>query len=199
MDRPTASQRAAMRHRESAKYAPSYNLPHLALISVEHPFIIKDIDKGIQTLGGLQKMKTVCLAEFLPDLVLTFTELVQENNQRAPAQLYMHPNDPMSKPISASSVKTSNVVLQVTLPKRTGLKRRRGALNPYHQGTDQVGSFLSGSTPVQKHDSLKSIHYVLRSLRDNAERYKVEPIGSVQTTHRFRSIVSYMMRLCEFT
>lgn len=71
MDRPTASQRAAIRHRESSKYAPSYGLPHHALISIEHPFIIRNIDKGIQTLGGLQKMKAVCLAAFRGGLDLT--------------------------------------------------------------------------------------------------------------------------------
>ena len=194
MDKPTASQRAAMRHQESSGFAPSYSLPHVALVSVEHPFIIKNVDKGIQTLGGLQKMKAVCLPVFIAEFVLTFTELVHENNQRAAAQLYMHPDDPMSKPLYASSIKTSNVVLQVTVPKRTGLKRRRGELNSYCEDMDQLGSSSSGPELVQTNDHLKSVDYLLRGLRDNAERYKVEPIGSVQITHRFRGIVSYLSR-----
>lgn len=191
MDKPTASERAALRHREASGLAPSYDLPHLALVSVEHPFLIKDVDKGIRTLGGLQKMKAVCLPELPAELVLTFTKLLHETDQRAPAQLYMHPDDPMSKPLSSSCIQTSNVVLQVTVPRRTGLKRRRGALNPYHEGMDQMRSSLSSSTPLQNHCPLKSVDYLLRSLRDNVERYKVEPIGSVQLTHRFRSIASF--------
>lgn len=61
MDKPTASQRAALRHRESSGFAPSYNLPHFAMISIEHPFVIKNVDRAIETLGGLQKIKAVCL------------------------------------------------------------------------------------------------------------------------------------------
>lgn len=130
-------------------------------------------------------------------IVLTFAELVHENHQGASAQLYMHPDDPMSKPLSASSIKTSNVVLQVTVPKRTGLKRRRGELNPYHADMDQLSSSSLGPELVQTRDHLKSVDYLLRSLRDNAERYKAEPIGSVQITHRFRRIVSYLLRPCD--
>ena len=126
--------------------------------------------------------------------VLTFTELVHDNNQRPSAQLYMHPDNPMSKPISASSIKTNNVVLRITVPKRTGLKRRRGALTPYQEDTDQLRS----SSSAQSRGSLKSVDYLLRSLRDNAERYKVEPIGSIQSTHRFRRIVSSRLRPYDF-
>lgn len=196
MDKPTASQRAAMRHQEALGFAPSYSLPHHTLVSVEHPFIIKNVDKAIQTLGGLKKMDAVCLPVLPVKSVLTFTELVHENNQRAPAQLYMHPDDPMSKPLSASSIKTGNVVLQVTVPKRTGLKRRRGALDPYHEDTDQLRSSPSRSESVQSSDPLKRVDYLLRSLRDNAERYKVEAIGSIQNTHRFRRMVSSLLRPC---
>ena len=206
MDKPTASQRAAMRHRESSGFAPSHNLPHLALVSVEHPFVVKDVEKGIRTLGGLQKMKAVCLPIVLAELLLTFTELVHENSQQGPAQLYMHPDDPMSKPLSASSIKTSNVLLQITVPKRTGLKRRRGALSPYHEGMNQFSSSLSSSVSGQNHDSLKSVDHLLRSLRDNAERYRVEAIGSIRITHRFRSIASYpplsaslLAKYCRYT
>lgn len=198
MDKPTANQRAAMRRGESSGFAPSYSLPHLGLVSVEHPFIIKNVDKGIQTLGGLPKMNAVCLPELLAESVLTFTELVHENNQRAPAQLYMHPDDPMSQPLSASAIKTSNVVLQIMVPKRTGLKRRRGGLNPYSEDTDELSRSSSGSRSVQEHEHLKSVDYLLRSLRDNADNYKVEPIGSIQITHRFRRIASCLLRLCDW-
>lgn len=123
---------------------------------------------------------------------------MHENDQRVPAQLYMHPGDLMSKPLSASSIKTSNVVLRVTVPKRTGLKRRRGAQDPYQEDTDQSRSSSSRPESAQSLEPFKSVDYLLRSLCDNAEKYKVEPIGSIQNTHRFRRIVSSRLRPYDF-
>lgn len=125
---------------------------------------------------------------------LTLTKLVQENNQRAPARLYLHPDDRMSNPISSNNVKTNNVVLQIVVPKRTGLKRRRGALGPYHEGVDELGSAPLGSTLLQSQATSKKIPYLLRSLRDNTERYKIQPFGSIHITHRFRGIFPSTIR-----
>ncbi len=42
--------------------APWSSVPGLAIVSVEHPFIIKNIDKGIETLGGNGSMLKVSLS-----------------------------------------------------------------------------------------------------------------------------------------
>lgn len=45
--------------RSSARFAPWYSVPSEAVVSVEHPGIIKNVEKGIQTLGGYTKAEKV--------------------------------------------------------------------------------------------------------------------------------------------
>ena len=40
-------------------YSPWYNVPKRPIVSVEHPFIIKDIDRGLAILGGPSKLEQV--------------------------------------------------------------------------------------------------------------------------------------------
>lgn len=42
-----------------ARTAPSYNIPSRQLISVEHPAVIRNIDKAIDTLQGNTGMNKV--------------------------------------------------------------------------------------------------------------------------------------------
>lgn len=87
----------------------------------------------------------------------------------------------------SNTVKTSNLLLKVTVPKRTGRKRKRGSNRP----------FLSGSGVPQNGASVERVllnpdmpfveaKTVLRCLRDNVTKYGVELSGVVQETHRFR-------------
>ena len=42
--------------------APWCDIPPLRIVSVEHPFIIKNIDKGVETLGGNNSIAKVCMS-----------------------------------------------------------------------------------------------------------------------------------------
>lgn len=50
--------------RKESSYAPWYNVPKKSVVSVEHPFIIKDVDKGLATLGNPSKLEEVSLQLF---------------------------------------------------------------------------------------------------------------------------------------
>lgn len=89
----------------------------------------------------------------------------------------------MCKPITAHKLATNDIVFKVTIPKRTGLKRRKGASGPYHEGLEDIDD-----TKI-----VKDTRYMLRSLRDNVSNYTVQPVGSVNQTHRFRSIQFYLL------
>ena len=41
-------------------YAPWYIVPKQPIVSVEHPFIIKNVDKGLATLGSPSRLEEVC-------------------------------------------------------------------------------------------------------------------------------------------
>ena len=43
----------------SARYARWYTVPNKHFVSIENPFIIKNVDKGIETLGGVNKLQKV--------------------------------------------------------------------------------------------------------------------------------------------
>ena len=40
-------------------HAPWHDVPKQLIVSVEHPFIIKDVDKGLATLGSPSKLEAV--------------------------------------------------------------------------------------------------------------------------------------------
>ncbi len=88
----------------------------------------------------------------------------------------------MAKPLRSANVSTNNILLKVTVPKRTGLKRKRGAEGACHEGTE-VGVLGEQAAPL-----VKDAQYLLRSMCDNSERYQVEAIGTVSQTHRFRGM-----------
>ena len=79
----------------------------------------------------------------------------------------------MCRPLRSTNTVSNNVVLKVTVPKRTGRKRKRGSDEPF---THDV------SEPQQR----QTAQQLLRSLQDNAGRYQVEPVGMVNRTHVFR-------------
>ena len=43
----------------SSSCAPWYHIPRKSIVSVEHPFIIQNIDKGVESLGGVAKLQAV--------------------------------------------------------------------------------------------------------------------------------------------
>ena len=40
-------------------YAPWYIVPNKHFVSIENPFIIKNVDNGIETMGGVKKLQEV--------------------------------------------------------------------------------------------------------------------------------------------
>lgn len=53
---PAHHQRAPL---APSSYAPWYDVPRKPIISVEHPFIIQNVDKGVASLGGARDLSEV--------------------------------------------------------------------------------------------------------------------------------------------
>ncbi|KAL8827581.1 MAG: hypothetical protein Q9191_003097, partial [Dirinaria sp. TL-2023a] len=160
------------------RYASWYSIAPTPFVGIEHPFIIKNVEKGVQSLGGLSAV----------------SKLAQNTKERPAARLYFKPGNRESKPVSARIAKTSDVVLKVTLPKRTGRKRKRGSDDPFEASSDdscpQASSQRTGTPRIPPASAKAS--YVLRSLRDNQEIYEVEAVGHVNETHRFRTLPDFV-------
>lgn len=91
------------------------------------------------------------------------------------AKLTLRPEDAMARPLLSTSCPSNNVLLKVTVPKRTGRKRKRGTDGPFVDATQE--------DPDSQRRTSKCL---LRSLQDNPSRYQVKPVGKVERTHFFR-------------
>ncbi|OJD33022.1 rna polymerase iii transcription factor subunit [Diplodia corticola] len=138
-------------------------VPPDAVVSIEHPCIVKNIDNGIKSLGG-----RVVLDKFLN---------TRDRDKTIGASL--RPNDPMAKPVMSGFTKTQNLLLRVSLPKRTGRKRKRGSNGPWIDAPE--------ATEAPHADA----QVLLQSLRDNPASYSIQPVGLAQENHRFRQLPDF--------
>jgi general transcription factor 3C polypeptide 5 (transcription factor C subunit 1) len=100
----------------------------------------------------------------------------------------LRPDDPFAKRLLSTPVRTNNLLLKVTVPTRTGRKRKRGSSGPFLSEDEiaRTGNGVSnGSTSTSK--TYVDASSIYRSLQDNASTYKVALAGVVDETHRFRS------------
>jgi general transcription factor 3C polypeptide 5 (transcription factor C subunit 1) len=100
----------------------------------------------------------------------------------------LRPDDPFAKRLLSTAVTTSNLLLKVTVPKRTGRKRKRGSSGPFMNESEirTATNEASNSTNHQAVNSHVDASTIYRSLQDNAATYKVAVVGMVDETHRFR-------------
>jgi general transcription factor 3C polypeptide 5 (transcription factor C subunit 1) len=108
----------------------------------------------------------------------------------------LRPDDPFAKRLLSTPVRTNNLLFKVTVPKRTGRKRKRGTSGPFLT-EDEIASH---GNPVANGSTLNNKTYVdartiYRSLQDNASTYKVALAGVVDETHRFRSELTAVLTL----
>lgn len=104
--------------------------------------------------------------------------------------LYTRPNDPLAGRILSRNHETNNILLKITVPKRTGRKRRRGTDEPFvDEPFPKKSSYRKdvGETEIRSQSRLDDPSVLLRSLQDNVDKYEVEAVASIPRTHRFRS------------
>ena len=111
-------------------------------------------------------------------------QLAQEGRDTV-GKLYMHPGDRRFKATTSANLRTQNIMLKITVPKRTGLKRRRGAQGPYYDGLAGFNDHEAGGQSRPASIS-RDTRLLVRSMRDNVRTYQIEPVGIIGRTHRFR-------------
>lgn len=100
--------------------------------------------------------------------------------------LYLNPESPFCPSIMSHNARSHNVVLKVTVPKRTGRKRKRGSDDAW-QGDVDLGD-PSEVCSIARLDEPKVLR---RKLADNADGYRVEAVGVIKHTHRFRGLADF--------
>ncbi|CAG8263433.1 unnamed protein product [Penicillium nalgiovense] len=149
-----------------SRTAPFYAVPSRRLVSVEHPAVVRNVDKAIETLQGDPGIKTILNPA---DGTL--------------ANLVLRPEDAMARSVQSTSIQSNNVLLKVTVPKRTGRKRKRGSNEPFADAPEREAS---------EPPSRRTAKDLLRSMSDNPSKYQIEPVGRVERTHVFRGIPDFV-------
>jgi len=98
----------------------------------------------------------------------------------------------MCAPILSVNAPTTNVVVQITVPKRTGRKRKRGSDDPYtlsgrpEEGEDPQdhAGYVDSRSKVRGDDPAM----LRKMMQDNADIYTCEVVAKIRHTHRFRGM-----------
>ncbi|KAK2677068.1 hypothetical protein RAB80_005808 [Fusarium oxysporum f. sp. vasinfectum] len=155
--------------------APRYTVPSRAIGAVEIPAVVENIDRTIKAFGRVPNLQHVMDAG------------------RNSIPLYLTPEMPFCKPIMSHNARSHNVVLKITVPKRTGRKRKRGTDGPWEgdveindaedqpQENDRVSSYARLDDPK----------VLRRTMADNVDKYQVEAVGVIRNTHRFRGLADF--------
>jgi general transcription factor 3C polypeptide 5 (transcription factor C subunit 1) len=85
-----------------------------------------------------------------------------------------------------------NVLLRVTVPKRTGRKRKRGSNHPFefHGDRDETSeNDAEHATTIPM-----TAEQLRRRLVDNMDTYTTQPVATIKQTHRFRALPDFQLR-----
>jgi len=119
----------------------------------------------------------------------TATDSDDEDKLKQLISVSLRPDDPFAKRLLSQAVTTNNLLLKVTVPKRTGRKRKRGTSGPFLAEEEVEGTPNGSSNGNSTHTTKTYVDAstIYRSLQDNASSYKVAIAGVVDEVHRFRS------------
>ncbi|RKF75272.1 General transcription factor 3C polypeptide 5 [Golovinomyces cichoracearum] len=155
--------------------APIFNIPSRKLVAVEHPMIIMNLDNGIQTFGSN----------------LPFERIINSEDPEDCVPLYLRYNDKMCVPILSRNTATNNILLKISIPKRTGRKRKRGSQDAF-SGLDSSLSGAGVEIPsLRSQGRLDTPVELQRKLKDTIGRYKIEVVGQIRQTHRYRCLTDF--------
>ncbi|KAI5867173.1 hypothetical protein GGS23DRAFT_164707 [Durotheca rogersii] len=157
--------------------APVFDVPERRIVAIEHPCVLRNLDRGLASFGQE------------PD----FHKLLIDTPEPSSIPLWFRPENPTSKPIVSHHAATNNILLKITVPKRTGRKRKRGSNEPFTGDVDGVdassfGSEVTQVSSVGRRDTPRSI---LRKMRDNIDDYQTEVVGVVRDSHRYRGLADF--------
>ncbi|KAI5270435.1 hypothetical protein E4T47_06260 [Aureobasidium subglaciale] len=147
------------------------------VVTVEHPSIIRDIDKGLQSLGGEHHIK----------------HLLAPAGQTLSVGLSLRPHDHLAKKLVSKEMAVQNLLLRVTVPRRTGRKRKRGSNDPFEFHGDRKESSDDGTEEAPMSIPLTA-EQLRRRLVDNADNYTAQPVATIKQTHRFRALPDFQLQ-----
>ncbi|GJC93419.1 RNA polymerase iii transcription factor [Colletotrichum higginsianum IMI 349063] len=166
--RPSAAQ-------QNSNSAPQYPIPKRAMGAVEVPMIVMNLDRTEKAFGNISSFHNIL------------------DTERNTIPFYLNPESPFRRPIMSHSATSHNVVLKITVPKRTGRKRKKGSDGPWEGEVEMTDIPRSGPSREQiySRSRLDNPKVLRRKMQDNVDSYDVEAVGVIKHTHRFRGMADF--------
>ena len=102
----------------------------------------------------------------------------------------------MGRNVASCNVPSQNLFVRITVPRRTGRRRRKGNHDPFQLPTEEThGEGVQDSsktTGTASSSTIMDVRTLAASLRDNPTTYAVSILGSITNTHRFRSLPDFV-------
>lgn len=114
-------------------------------------------------------------------------QLLAPAGQALSLGLSLRPHDPIAKKLVSREVPVQNVLLRVSIPRRTGRKRKRGSDEPFAFHPDPTLLRDEEETVLRDPQPLDASQ-LLRRLGDTAGKHVIQPVGTVRESHRFRGM-----------
>lgn len=136
--------------------------------------------------------------------IANLSQVLDSEDPKDCVPLFLRHHDPLCAPILSQNTPTTNVLIKVTVPKRTGRKRKRGSQLSYSGVL--TNSVMDRATTGAQSDSVRSqgrrddANELMSMLRDNVDKYTVEAVANIQSTHRYRGalLISYILFAVQF-
>lgn len=123
--------------------------------------------------------------------MLTVLQVLDPSKPQLSVPLYLHPQDPSSRPLMSHYASSHNVLFKITVPKRTGRKRKRGSNEPWQGEVEQSVQDTEPSATLRSKAGLDDPKILRRKLQDNPDRYEAEAVGVIKHTHRYRGMADF--------
>ena len=123
-------------------------------------------------------------------------QLLLPSDQVPSVIVSLRPDDPLAKRLTGKQIPVDNLLLRITLPKRTGRKRKRGTDDPFIFAANSPRQEGRAATSEQDGFPIDSPK-LLRQLKDNVNSYQIQPVGFINETHRFRTLPDFQLRAGE--
>jgi len=149
----------------------------------------RQTEQGRLSSGTSRPVAPLTPPQGLRSRLETTTNAAGDDELKKVIAVSLRPGDPFAKRLLSTPVRTNNLLFKVTVPKRTGRRRRRGSSGPFltEEEIAQGRGHDAAMGPIARHSVHVDASTIFRSLRDNASTYKVSLAGIVDETHRFRS------------
>ena len=116
---------------------------------------------------------------------------------REEAQLCLRPAGG-GRVVASGNVPAQNVLVRITVPRRTGRRRRKGSTGPFRFPEEETAAGETddarrgeGARRDGAADRMDA-RALVRSLRDNRTAYTVHALGTVAQVHRFRDLPDFV-------